>query len=157
MIFDYLNVDIFSWQIVGHLCIKLIVDKQYSFDFSCATVDISGAHYLSTNFQHTAICKSNLHIFPAIAWTVHILKCVHGLMVECWNSYVHVWECLQIHTRIQGKLGLKRSLGPWHFVCYTVEPLYNEVLGTMKITLLYQVSHIRVKKQRNIMRFHCIR
>ena len=34
---------------------------------------------------------------------------------------------------------------------YTVEPLYNEVLGTMKITLLYQVSHyIRVKEQRNI-------
>ena len=33
----------------------------------------------------------------------------------------------------------------------TVEPHYNEVLGTMKITLLYQVSHyIRVKKQRNI-------
>ena len=33
----------------------------------------------------------------------------------------------------------------------TVEPLYNEVLGIMKITLLYQVSHyIRVKKQRNI-------
>ena len=29
----------------------------------------------------------------------------------------------------------------------TVEPRYNEVLGTMKITLLYQVSHyIRVKK-----------
>ena len=37
------------------------------------------------------------------------------------------------------------------FLLYTVEPLYNEVLGTMKITLLYQVSHyIRVKKQRNI-------
>ena len=33
----------------------------------------------------------------------------------------------------------------------TVEPRYNEVLGTMKITLLYQVSHyIRVEKQRNI-------
>ena len=33
----------------------------------------------------------------------------------------------------------------------TVEPRYSEVLGTMKITLLYQVSHyIRVKKQRNI-------
>ena len=31
-----------------------------------------------------------------------------------------------------------------------MEPRYNEVLGTMKITLLYQVSHyIRVKKQRN--------
>ena len=35
----------------------------------------------------------------------------------------------------------------------TVEPHYNEVLGTMKITL-YQVSHyIRVKKQRNIKRW----
>ena len=33
----------------------------------------------------------------------------------------------------------------------TVEPRYNEVLGTMKITLLYQVScYLRVKKQRNI-------
>ena len=33
---------------------------------------------------------------------------------------------------------------------HTVEPHYNEVLGTMKITL-YPVSHyIRVKKQRNI-------
>ena len=33
----------------------------------------------------------------------------------------------------------------------TVEPSYNEVLGAMKITLLYQVSHyIRVKKQRNL-------
>ena len=33
----------------------------------------------------------------------------------------------------------------------TVEPRYNDVLGTMKITLLYQISHyIRVKKQRNI-------
>ena len=31
----------------------------------------------------------------------------------------------------------------------TVEPCYNEVLGTMKITLLYQVSHyIRVKKKK---------
>ena len=33
----------------------------------------------------------------------------------------------------------------------TVEPRYNEVLGTIKISLLYQGSHcIRVKKQRNI-------
>ena len=38
-----------------------------------------------------------------------------------------------------------------HMKGSTVEPLYNEVLGTMKITLLYQVSHyIRVKTQRNI-------
>ena len=35
-----------------------------------------------------------------------------------------------------------------------MEPRYNEDLGTMKITLLYQVSHyIRVKIQRNIKRW----
>ena len=35
------------------------------------------------------------------------------------------------------------------YLC-TVEPRYNEVLGTMKSTLLYQVScYIRVQKQRN--------
>ena len=34
-----------------------------------------------------------------------------------------------------------------HLVSHdTVEPLYNEVLGTLKITLLYQVSHNQGKK-----------
>ena len=51
-------------------------------------------------------------------------------------------------------LGLRKSMlfSLLHLSFYgTVEPRYNEVLGTMKITLLYQVSHnIRVKKQRNI-------
>ena len=47
-------------------------------------------------------------------------------------------------------LCLKEKRGKMKY-SITVEPLYNEVLGTMKITLLYQVSHyIRVKKQRNI-------
>ena len=32
------------------------------------------------------------------------------------------------------------------FLFSTVKPRYNEDLGTMKITLLYPVSHIRVKK-----------
>ena len=40
----------------------------------------------------------------------------------------------------------------WTFGAFsTVEPRYNEVLGTMNITLLYHVSHyIKVKKQRNM-------
>ena len=32
----------------------------------------------------------------------------------------------------------------------TVEPRYNEVLGTMKITLLYQVSHYIREKNKEI-------
>ena len=51
----------------------------------------------------------------------------------CIHSHIHR-RMLHTFTHVQ-----KRSS--------TVEPLYNEVLGTMKITLLYQVSHyIRVKK-----------
>ena len=47
---------------------------------------------------------------------------------------------------------ITRSKKRWSILnASTGEPRYNEVLGTMKITLLYQVSHyIRVKKQRNI-------
>ena len=49
------------------------------------------------------------------------------------------------------KLGLKKKavlgLIMQIFDFDTVEPRNNEVHGTMKITLLYQVSHIRVKKQ----------
>ena len=42
---------------------------------------------------------------------------------------------------------LKTTVAPKQ-IFITVEPDYNEVLGTMKITLLYQVSHyIRVKKE----------
>ena len=53
---------------------------------------------------------------------------------------------LKLPQNLQNNEKLERS---WRGVS-TVEPLYNEVLGTMKITLLYQVSHyIRVKKQRN--------
>ena len=37
----------------------------------------------------------------------------------------------------------------WQF-SDTVEPRYKEVLGTMKITLLYQVSHYIRVKNRNI-------
>ena len=39
-----------------------------------------------------------------------------------------------------------------HYLLFsTVEPRYNKVLGIMKITLLYQVSHyIRVKKNKEI-------
>ena len=48
----------------------------------------------------------------------------------------------------------KRNVAQQSQISSTVEPHYNEVLGTMKITLLYQVPHyIRVKKQRNITRW----
>ena len=64
-----------------------------------------------------------------------------------------------------GDLGQQVILGFWYILteqwsfyiilkfgsikCSTMEPHYNEVLGTIKITLLYQVSHyIRAKKNK---------
>ena len=62
----------------------------------------------------------------------------------CRALLLSKWH-LQMHT-VHGNVNILDT-----FLCfYTVEPGYNEDLGTMKITLLYQVSHIRVKKQRNI-------
>ena len=55
---------------------------------------------------------------------------------------------LDIHVRVAETYQIEAE--PSTDEC-TVEPRYNEVLGTIKITLFIQVSHyIRVKKQRNI-------
>ena len=63
--------------------------------------------------------------------------------VECRALVLFVCVCVIIWRSCYG---FSTSI-----ITCTVEPLYNEVLGTMKITLLYQVSrYIRVKKQRNI-------
>ena len=60
-----------------------------------------------------------------------------------WKGSVIYIVKLQLHLTLCNPVWLL-------YIC-TVEPRYNEVLGTMKITLLYQVSHyIRVKTQRNI-------
>ena len=59
-------------------------------------------------------------------------------------------EPFQVMLVICRQVNSKKA-APNVLVYSTVEPRYNEVLGTMKITLLYQVSHyIRVNKQRNI-------
>ena len=60
MISYYLLEDVCDWYFPGNLrdiYIYQTVNTWYVFDFSRATVDISGARYLSTNFQHTAIMQ----------------------------------------------------------------------------------------------------
>ena len=81
---------------------------------------------------------------------------------KLFNLSMLIWMHPQVHVHVHCKSltsyqlvhtnGLKTGsrVALSAHTC-TVEPRYNEVLGTMKITLLYQVSHyIRVKKQRNI-------
>ena len=70
--------------------------------------------------------------------------CVELHVILNFNSNlelnVHVYECVIIALMFQ------------HI---TVEPFYNEDLGTMKATLLYQVSHyIRVNKHNDIKRWN---
>ena len=59
-------------------------------------------------------------------------------------SLILVYACIH-HPSLLSPTHSKK----WQQEFSTVAPRYNEVLGTMKITLLYQVSHyIRVKKQK---------
>ena len=63
------------------------------------------------------------------------------------KKYLHVQVCHNFSVVMWTKF-----ICPLHKLVInlcTVEPRYNKILGTMKITLLYQVSHyIRVKKQK---------
>ena len=68
------------------------------------------------------------------------------------GELIHVF-CFFFPFFFASKVGASAILLIIIFLCFriTLEPRYNEVLGTLKITLLYQDSHyIRVKKQRNI-------
>ena len=72
--------------------------------------------------------------------SVHVVLCAN-VIIPC-NRILH----LPLHIFFS-RLDIIAAM---EFV-NTVEPRYNEALGTMEFTLLYQVSHyIRVKKLRNI-------
>ena len=79
--------------------------------------------------------------------------CDETLQMFRADSHIPCPKCPWIHFFRQMRIGAgSMGMQTWLWVRDgTVEPRYNEVLGTMKMTLLYQVSHyIRVKKQRNI-------
>ena len=93
-----------------------------------------------------------VYIFRYKVLSLHLdaSVCVLGVFM-CRGLLENGWILSDIQYMVEALHN--RSLGRWNFVLYkcTVEPCYNKVLGTMKITLLYRVSHyIRVKKQRNI-------
>ena len=70
-----------------------------------------------------------------------------------WGGGGDGWQETQMYQRNLILRLVMRGIVFHHNFAYrnnhTVEPRYNEVLGTMKITLLYQVSHyIRVKTKK---------
>ena len=109
---------------------------------------------------HTKIWNSTLpipHTFPAAP---------AGIVARYTRPQSWQWMLQSAHCRLQDPLSITLdfwsfTVSPtqWHFSWsshyskrqqgITVEPRYNEVLGTMKYTLLYQVSHnIRVKLEK---------
>ena len=93
--------------------------------------DLKCLKFVSLN----CLTKQEIIIIMYLKWTVLIL----------WFCITFEWQ-FTIWTK-----GLLNFAWSNTFITGTVEPRYNEVLGAIKITLLYQVSHyIRVKKQRNI-------
>ena len=99
------------------------------------------------------ILKSRLKPWISLlhqVWTVfHMINSYWRIIKSCHWTVPH-----QLCDASSGKIHRNKNAVKnmqCSKISNTVEPLYNEVLGTMKITLLYQVSHyIRVKKQRNI-------
>ena len=81
--------------------------------------------------------------------------CFYSIVVYCTAAFLMIMNEYWVTYKFFAICILQ-----WHVchlpgtICFpeiTVEPRYNEVFGTMKITLLYQFSHyIRVKQQRNI-------
>ena len=61
------------------------------------------------------------------------------------------WGCQIIVSETERRYHCTKSMAIapfWFLANNTVEPRYNEVLGTMKITMFYQVScYIRVKNK----------
>ena len=105
---------------------------------------------------------TNLHYIPTLT---PALPCLPTLLQPTQQSAVPSWcpldlsafdlcpDWYSVHPRISEICSEKNEA--FNHTCIfkgsTVEPLYNEGLGTMKITLLYQFScYIRVKKHRNI-------
>ena len=100
------------------------------FVFSVALLGHHGAHTPAEQIEHSTCIAEREREEEIIKQTVVCISLFISIV-----KITEVWTCLKTiyHQDI------------------TVEPRYNEVLGTMEITLLYQVSHyIRVKKQRNI-------
>ena len=80
-----------------------------------------------------------LVITDNLSFTITMATVLHSQSKSRMSLYLSVNDKLSVITSF-----MKYPPG----VAYTVEPLYNEVLGTMKITLLYQVSrYIRVKNK----------
>ena len=102
-------------------------------------------------------CFCVVHVCVHTKAPLHKTFCQSFLRQKSRNSgkkNVSIAICIEVcQSFFMAKKSLAKSFmqrGPGTVKCSTVEPRYNEVLGTMKITLLYEVSHyIRVKK-RNI-------
>ena len=92
------------------------------------------------NMHHSA-CSVHIHVhwgenhLQVLSKHLWQTTCSHG---KPW-SYNHVAPWVNIEKNI---ITLSQI--------YTVEPLYNEDFGTMKITLLYQVSHYIREKNKEI-------
>ena len=87
--------------------------------------------------------------FSLVGVEVALVDCLANRCVKPCNSVAKLSLSWTFFMQVQQILYRVKSTSL--IPVNTVEPRYNEVIGTMKITLLYQVSHyIRVQKQRNI-------
>ena len=108
------------------------------------------------SFWSRKLCNMNIQtLFRAQQKLVfQQYTCISIINLTLWKMWHNMFKSLENYVWIPSNFFFFLTAELFYqnlWKITTVEPLYNEVLGTMKITLLYQVSHyIRVKKQRNI-------
>ena len=111
------------------------------------SITVSTVWKWSTNlYIHDAILS--LRSFNASNYikSCKILKRIYSYGIRVLYEFSFYWQKGNVKNFF-----IKMEFHRLRMMINTVEPHYNKDLGTMKITLLYQVSHyIRVKKQRNI-------
>ena len=101
-----------------------------------------------TGMVNSSQTSNFLALSPSVLF---VCACIYKINIVCFSLSMQGASCwTHMYPRLILLFHLYTEIDHWRIES-TVEPRYNEVLGTMKITLLYQVSHyIRVKKQRNI-------
>ena len=78
------------------------------------------------------------------------IKTMMPATIMAFKIYVDTCTTLHLPTKMQNEYEFSTKEYNKYYMknnIYTVEPLYNEVLGTMKITLLYQGKKTKKYKQ----------
>ena len=147
---------IIKWKvqrIISDSCFQL--KSWFDVDARAPAIPLLNFPFNQENWKKTWSTSQNIHIgLWSLKYLASVSKCDYKAIIVIIVSSKPLlrWFIIWIKTCNSGnkcmqKLKVYRAMDAFEKLNGTVEPRYNKDLGTMKITLLYQVSHIRVKNK----------